>query len=119
MCLSKQTRIYHRRGVGYKVFIVSEGLLYTPFQGKRKMIPIGKWIAASGWSYSRARLWDDQYTTYPPGWHISLTKIGARKYLDKGKIIYKVEYKDTVAEGLQNRNLTVVTRWMKILEKVE
>ena len=65
---------------------------------------------------SRKRLTGD--INYETGFHIFKTKRGALAYRNDIDALYKVEYRDVVAEGFDNGSKVVVAKQMRIIKKV-
>ena len=92
--VTSTTRDREREGIGWKIFDIYDGELYSEsFGGKR-----GEGI----WLRSR----DNKSATYPLGFHVCRTRKEARLWKDPGQRVIKVRFRDVLAEGTQGRSQT-------------
>ncbi|OGM10644.1 hypothetical protein A2Z67_00110 [Candidatus Woesebacteria bacterium RBG_13_36_22] len=126
MCLEKVThKNLNLEGYGYKVFrrpYVPGGGLEFLYQGNHKNLPVGKWVNEKKfrnpslygiYTHSIQAL---DGTRYPKGWHIFASKQGAKRYMNGGRIVKKVEYRKGQTVGYEERFKVIVARFIKIIE---
>ena len=125
MCLHKVYKVYDTPNpevrIGYKIFhVLNDGGVMSPCQATQFVI---------GEIYHDSRteeliyvndlmMWPERY---PTGYHIFTDLDGAKNHwlFSDNKVIYKVEYTNTVVEGVDSRSNTDVARTIRVLERVE
>jgi len=108
MCLeSVLSNVPVKEGVGFQVFRVDKWHHLHSLFRRRTPCPIGVWTEAGKhpeYLYVRGE-------SYQSGFHIMLTKSGAKKYAKRDiflpNVIRKVQFKRAVACGYQDYNLEV------------
>jgi hypothetical protein len=140
MCLDKKTKIDIKKGIGYKLFRVvnkSKDIFFSNWDiihqldVKIKPLPLNKWI--NEMKYRKISGRDKKSTTieynceakkrYKKGFHIykNLDVIKYRNNEECGYdamyIIYQVEFKNVVAQGMQEHSEVIVASDMKILKE--
>jgi hypothetical protein len=125
MCLSVVNSIGNSKiYVGYKYFddvyrYDTEGRklkgiksVMTPF--RYITLNIGEWYKSEDNYTIKA----SNYQEYPAGYHIFPTKRIAERSEYSGKL-YKVEYKDILAEGEESGSKVIIARHMRVVSKVK
>jgi hypothetical protein len=119
MCLSKRTGWYKKKeGVGWKVFKIRDGHLYSEYQGgKRK---IGKWLTDK----RKTSILTPSFR-YPAGWHIFPSQKDARQWSgihfgikEDGYVIRKVNFKNVACSGKQLRTCGVIPLKVIVAKKM-
>jgi hypothetical protein len=141
MCLNTVSRICNpepKEIVGYKYFDMNGSDIRSPMMGSDNLYKLGKWIddaseslidsdeenqVLTGVKADGTLKFNYNNKQYPSGFHILRTKKDARKYVAASELgdwrLFKVKYKNVVAEGLDNGARVVIARSMLILERTE
>ena len=112
-------------GVGWKMLYVcgTTGELFLPLKGSSKSLPLNVWLNEEDYreypKYTlRAEMGEGTYTI---GFHVSLSRQGARtfkrKCMGSPAVLYRVQFRDVVASGTQYKCRTVVARQIMILRR--
>ena len=127
MCLSKLKEFRTIGDEGYKVFRIRGGKLSTLCAGKRnKLLLRGRWLKAKDWHEKgdsrKDQVWYPEEGAphiYKIGWHILMSKQGARGWYEKKTDkVFRVKYRDVSAKGEQSKDNIVVAQEMLIMEEV-
>jgi len=123
-------------GVGWKMlyFHRTTGELTLPLKGSSKSLPLNVWLNEEDYreypKYTlRAEMGEGTYTI---GFHVSLSRQGARTFQRRcmgspavlycaragiSRTLYRVQFRDVVASGTQYKCRTVVARQIMILRR--
>jgi hypothetical protein len=106
MCAHDVKPIKKTTGVGYKVFDVREGKLFSEMMQCGVFRPVRKWLKASG----------PGPELYGAGWHIFTTARGAQGWgCDINQVIRKVKYRRAFLTGKQTCGNVIIAKEILIL----
>lgn len=117
MCLESVR--FNEVGIGYKVFNIEHELRSVYYSLGQEKFPRKKWIT----DIKEGKIKGDDGNFYGVGFHIFLNKDDAQDFkgVSSSLKVFEVKFKEVVSMGKQksnNRDYTVITRKMMILEEV-
>jgi hypothetical protein len=131
MCLSVLRETYEKplmeTRIGYKSYYLNSGSLlpYSSQYGYNSgYLPTGKWLRSGSKGKQEST---DSNKKYEPGFHIWDKLKSAAGYASSSRMLFKVEYREVVASGLNSTNVDgvfsgrkcLIARQMKIVAMVD